>query len=43
MPEISSDTKTLGVRALFILGVAILGIALYGKRQSHEVAGGKSQ
>ena len=43
IPEMSSDTKTLGIRALFILGVAILAVALYGKRESHEVAGGKSQ
>jgi len=43
IPQLSSDTQSLAIRALFVLGVAIIALAIYSQRRSLQTTGGKSQ
>jgi hypothetical protein len=43
IPQLSSDTQSLAIRALFVLGVAVIALAIYSQRRSLQTTGGKSQ
>lgn len=43
MPQLSSESQSLAIRALFVLGVAVIVLAVYSQRRSAQTTGGKSQ
>ncbi len=43
MPQISENVQSLAIRALFILGLAIVALAFCIKRPGNQALTGKSQ